>query len=48
MAKDPVCGMTVDEKNAHGTLSHKGEVYYFCSPTCKAHFEKTPEKYAAK
>jgi Cu+-exporting ATPase len=47
MAKDPVCGMTVDEKNTDGTVSHKGKAYYFCSANCKAQFEKTPEKYAA-
>jgi YHS domain-containing protein len=48
MAKDPVCGMNVDEKKAAGTVSHKGKVYYFCSVNCKAQFEKAPEKYEAK
>lgn len=48
MAKDPVCGMNVDEKKAVGTVSHKGKVYYFCSANCKAQFEKTPEKFEAK
>lgn len=45
MAKDPVCGMNVDEKTAVGTASHKGKTYYFCSSSCKARFEKEPEKY---
>jgi YHS domain-containing protein len=46
MAKDPVCGMNIDEKKAAGTAMHKGETYYFCSPTCKESFEKAPDKYA--
>lgn len=46
MAKDPVCGMDVDEKKAVATAVHKGKTYYFCSAGCKATFEKTPEKYA--
>lgn len=46
MAKDPVCGMTVDEKKAAGTAVHKGKTYYFCSAGCKAKFEKEPERYA--
>ncbi len=45
MAKDPVCGMTVDEKKAAGTASHKGTTYYFCSAGCKAKFEKAPTQY---
>jgi YHS domain-containing protein len=48
MAKDPVCGMNVDEKKAAGIVSHKGKVSYFCSAKCKAQFEKAPGKYAAK
>lgn len=47
MAKDPVCGMNVDEKKA-ATASHGGKAYYFCSAGCRATFEKAPEKYAAK
>jgi Cu+-exporting ATPase len=45
MAKDPVCGMTVDEKKAAGTSEYKGQTYYFCSSGCKAAFDKEPEKY---
>ena len=45
MAKDPVCGMTVDEKKAAATASFQGQRYYFCSAGCKAAFEKTPERY---
>jgi len=46
MAKDPVCGMNVDEKTAAGTAVYKGKTFYFCSTHCKAQFEKAPEKYA--
>lgn len=45
MAKDPVCGMNVDENKAAGTATHQGKTYYFCSPTCKESFEKEPDKY---
>ncbi|RPI25311.1 MAG: YHS domain-containing protein [Chloroflexota bacterium] len=45
MAKDPVCGMQVDEKKAAATFEYKGKTYYFCSYGCKAAFEKEPEKY---
>ena len=47
MTKDPVCGMSVDEKKAAATVEHGGRTYYFCSPHCKATFEKAPEKYDA-
>ena len=46
MAKDPVCGMEVDEEKAAATVEHMGKTYYFCSPGCKAAFEKDPHKYA--
>jgi len=45
MAKDPVCGMNVDEKTAAGTAVYKGKTYYFCSAACKAKFEKEPDKH---
>jgi len=45
MAKDPVCGMNVDEKKAAATAVHGGKTYYFCSAACKATFEKAPAKY---
>jgi YHS domain-containing protein len=48
MAKDPVCGMDVDEKKAAGTAVHDGKTYYFCSTSCKTTFEKSPNKYAQK
>ena len=47
MAKDPVCGMTVDEQKAAATAIYRGSTYHFCSVGCKATFDKAPEKYAA-
>jgi YHS domain-containing protein len=48
MAKDPVCGMNVDEKNAAATATYEGQTYYFCAKVCKESFEKQPEKYLQK
>lgn len=45
MAKDPVCGMEVDEKKTAGKVEYEGQTYYFCSPDCKTTFEQDPEKY---
>jgi len=47
MAKDPVCGMQVNEATAAAVI-YRGKTYYFCSPSCKATFEKNPEKYASQ
>lgn len=48
MAKDPVCRMQVDEQSAAEKAKYEGKTYYFCSPSCKAGFERAPEKYATK
>ncbi len=48
MAKDPVCGMDVDEKTAAGKSEYQGKTYYFCSTGCKREFDKNPEKYASQ
>jgi YHS domain-containing protein len=45
MAKDPVCGMDVDESTAKHTLEHQGQTYYFCAPGCKKAFEEDPDTY---
>ncbi len=39
---DPVCGMTIEEKDVFGTSSYKGTFYYFCSKECKENFDKDP------
>jgi len=46
MAKDPICGMDVDEKKAAATSEYNGKTYYFCAPGCKRAFDKDPAKYA--
>jgi xanthine dehydrogenase accessory factor len=38
-AKDPICGMTVDTKNAVHKLEHQGTWFYFCCAGCKQKFE---------
>lgn len=47
-AKDPVCGMQVDEKKAAATSICKGTTYYFCAGACKAAFLERPERYLEK
>jgi YHS domain-containing protein len=48
MAKDPVCGMNVEESKAAAKVVYNGKTYYFCSVACKATFEKGPGKYAER
>lgn len=45
MAKDPVCGMDVDEAKAGATVQYKGRTFYFCSPGCKKAFDEQPARY---
>jgi Cu+-exporting ATPase len=40
MAKDPICGMFVDEETASITRMIHGTKWYFCSETCANTFEK--------
>lgn len=42
---DPVCGMEIEEKEAAGSSTYKGVVYYFCSQHCKEEFDKDPVKF---
>jgi YHS domain-containing protein len=46
MVKDPVCGMNVDPSE-RGTIKeeYKGNMYHFCSQTCKKSFDENPKKY---
>jgi Cu+-exporting ATPase len=48
MAKDPVCGMMIDEKTAAGKSDYQGQTYYFCAPICKTRFDENPQKYLNK
>ncbi len=43
MARDPICGMYVDETTATIKSFKYGKNYYFCSDACKDQFEE-PEK----
>jgi len=45
MARDPVCGMTVDPAKAAATVQHRGRTYYFCAKGCAQRFSANPEKY---
>lgn len=45
MARDPVCGMTVDEKTTPLRAAHDGATFYFCSTACLGAFEKDPHRY---
>ncbi len=39
MAKDPVCGMDVEEKDAEFYTHMEHETFYFCSKACQERFE---------
>lgn len=50
-AKDPVCGMKVNESEArtkHLQREYQGTVYYFCAAECLETFDKNPGAYAGK
>jgi Cu+-exporting ATPase len=44
-AKDPVCGMTIEEADAAATIEYQGTTYYFCSKDCAETFQEDPEDY---
>ena len=46
MAKDPVCGMEINPKEAAGSSDYRGQTYYFCALSCKKEFDQNPAKYA--
>ncbi len=45
MAKDPVCGMTVDPAQAPYKFVHENQQYLFCSQHCFESFKQNPNKY---
>ncbi len=45
MAKDPVCGMEVNESSAKFTSEHMGKKFYFCCEMCKKKFDEAPMNY---
>ncbi len=44
---DPVCGMTVDPLTSGRKTLHDDKTFWFCSDSCKAEFERDPERYSA-
>ncbi|MEK7376661.1 MAG: heavy metal-binding domain-containing protein, partial [Candidatus Margulisiibacteriota bacterium] len=42
-AKDPICGMTVDEVTALGA-ERDGKAFYFCSENCRQKFLRPGKK----
>lgn len=44
-AKDPVCGMIVEEGDAVSTVERGGTMYYFCSKDCAEEFSENPDDY---
>ena len=45
MARDPVCGMEINESDAAATSEYQGQTYYFCAAACKRSFDESPTKY---
>jgi len=48
MVTDPVCKMTIEEKDAVGISIYQGKNYYFCSGVCKEEFDKNPKGFLAE
>ena len=44
-ARDPVCGMRVDEWTAKLSSTYAGQSYYFCAQRCLERFEEEPKRY---
>jgi P-type Cu+ transporter len=45
LAKDPVCGMSVNPATAKHKAEHAGATYYFCCAGCRGKFVAEPTKY---
>ena len=48
MDKDPVCGMTVSQKDVAGRSEYRQKTYFFCSPGCKEKFDSAPERFVLR
>lgn len=46
MAKDPICGMQVNENSIAAKSEYLGKTFYFCCNGCKKAFDANPAKYA--
>ena len=47
LAKDPVCGMSVDPATAEHRFEHGGQTYFFCCGGCRTKFAADPARYLA-
>ena len=47
LAKDPVCGMSIDPDLTAHHAAHDGQDYHFCSVGCRTKFVAEPQKYLA-
>ena len=45
LAKDPVCGMSVDPASAKHSAEFAGQTYYFCCAGCREKFLAEPQRY---
>ena len=45
LAKDPVCGMSVDPASAKRSAKFAGQTYYFCCAGCRDKFLAEPQRY---
>lgn len=45
MAKDPVCGMTIEPEQAAAKEKYNKLTWYFCSDSCRDKFMAAPEQY---
>ncbi len=48
ITKDPVCGMSVDIKQAAASEARGDQTYYFCSARCAEKFRAEPEPYIVR
>src|ERR1700722_16292964 len=48
LAKDPVCGMSVDPATAKHGAEHGGKTVFFCSGRCREKFVADPARYLAE
>ena len=48
LAKDPVCGMSVDPATAKHRAEHGGKTFFFCSGGCRGKFVADPARFLAE
>ncbi len=48
LARDPVCGMSVDPATSKHRFDYRGETFHFCSAGCRTKFAADPAKYLDK